>query len=194
MLALAAIVVLATGVATYYLWSVRSERRRSLPAPGFAKGDPKQDSELIVWADELVGRYADLLERNKTDVLMPESALPGSVEDIKRALVITAVTKLRNSLIKQGELDIYRTAYMLLMNVVPDDQAQRSRDLTAAVQAFHDSPAQSDAELERVLARFAKNSDLFGPNAPSERAPGLLAEFETRLAKLVNGAVPLSAA
>lgn len=180
-------------LAIYFLGiqRVRHARRLEEAAEGF---DDNEEGRLIKWAGDVVGTYADLLEGNKADLLLPESALPASRDDIKRALLITACTQLRKGIITDADLDVYRTGYMLLMNFVPDDAARRARERTAAVKAWRESPTRSNLDLQTALKTFANNPDAVTGEGSTSQGIELVAEFEARMAKLRSGAYPLGAA
>ena len=128
------------------------------------------------------------MEGNKTDVLRPESSLPASRDDIKRALVFTAAWKLNAGLISEAEVDVYRASYMLLMNFVPDNQASRMREITEAAQAWKGSPNQSDELLAVALQMFSSHADLFPGQSVTTQGHALAKEFDDRFSQVMTAA------
>lgn len=179
---LMSILLLGAAVAIIVLFAIRGRNQQGSGPSAKAGQQQIRVDQLISESDDLVGTYADLLEGNKTDVLRPESSLPAPKEAIKRALVITAASKLRAGVITEVEVEIYRTAYMLLTNFVPDDQAQRVREANDAARAWSGSPDQSDEELVKVMEKFSGTAGLW--RRPAGEDLKLLNEFDTRLAAL----------
>ncbi len=135
----------------------------------------------VRWANDIVGEYADLLER-KAGLWIPESALPASLEEVKEAIVITAADKFGKGLITKRQLDVYRSGYVSLAWVAATEDAHRANGLMPAVKAFKESPTQTDDKLVALLTQFAENASLFREE-PSHDGFALWQEFDAALAK-----------
>lgn len=182
-------VIMALGVALAALAIVVFRRLRHADRRSITLDDENRSllALRVREADELVSAYAKLIEGNEGSILMPESSLPASRDDIKLALVTTAAAKLRAGLISDSEVGLYRASYMLLMNFVPDDQAARASGITDAARALKHSATESNEELLSTLKAFADNRDLLTDRGSTDEGLLLVREFDLRLAELVSG-------
>jgi hypothetical protein len=73
-------------------------------------------------ADEIVARYASLLEAQTANPFLRESSLPEGKDAVKTALVVVAIVRRANGWVSEDEVRLYRNAYTRLMYLVPDER------------------------------------------------------------------------
>ena len=196
---LAVLGILAAGLALSAAWSWRSKQRGISPADAIVVAFTPEEDRLLAWANDVVMRFMKLIEaRSGTGVTaIAQSSLPGTVEEIKKALVIVALMQMRDpGLQRQGMEHVKRRysafldVYTQLIDVVPDESAARAHETMRALQGLR--PDSTPEEVLAVGKKVAKNKDDFASDAYLEAAD-LAAEFHERMTRHVANRSLISA-
>lgn len=191
--------ILMAGLAISAAWSWRSKQLGISPADAILVAFTPEEDRLLAWAHDVVMRFMRLSEaRSGTGVTaMAQSSLPGTVEEIKKALVIVALVQMRDpGLQRQGmehvkrRYSVFLNVYTQLIDVVSDESAARARETMRALQGLR--PDSTPEEVLAIGKIVAKNKDDFASDAYLG-APDLAAEFHERVTRHIANRSLISA-
>jgi len=137
------------------------------------------------WADDVVGRYAALLERQTGSPYFPEGALPASKDEVKQALLVVATVRRGTGHISDGDLHIYKAAYTRLIYATPDERATALDRSMTSVKTVGGVANLPNAQLRDVVRGVASAYEAQGVDQDQREAAALPAEFDARLASLL---------
>ena len=142
----------------------------------------EEADQRMSWARSLVNKYAALLETPRATPYIAEGSLPAPKDDIKKALLIVAAwEQLAGSQSKEA-VGMYRNAFTLLMNVVPDAQATGQEGIAASLAKTGGADKLSAPEVMAMLKQFKES---FPQQVGVSEGAALALEFDQRLAAMV---------
>jgi hypothetical protein len=142
--------------------------------------EAEEVARTLAWADDIVTRYAAVLERQRLTPYFAESDLPASKDEVKQAILIVVAERIVADRMPASDLETYRHCYMLLINAKPASAVAQFNKIGEAVRRDpHPAPEVSRERVREFTSVLAVLRE------PPEEGERLLSEFTTRLDAMI---------